>query len=245
MFNSFPQPKPDSGGWTSPLDWSAYQTVYDLTGATVSIPANTWQTFVNVTGKGFFKWCRVDGQAGSSNPSIRLTIDGVAYTFDTPNAGGDTQGNEVNFEIPFKNSLKIEGYNRHTSAVNFLCDYLYLFQQSTPSIGVTLLNQSQRKMAYLTGESTTLVDVVNVIGSGYLLGIHFLGYYGSTSGTVYGNIAIDGSNKMNRPLFQPATINFKQMNFPGPIRFDSRLIIQTRTTIAGAPYSCFAWYTLD
>lgn len=249
MFNSFPIPEPDVGGGQWVHDWSAYQTICDLTGTTVTVPASTWQTFVNVTGKGFFKWCRAsDTNSVSSNPNIRLTIDGQVYQFDGVVAGSNNQGNEINFEIPFKTSLKIEAFNSHaTNAVNMMCDYLYMLQQSNPNASkVTLLQQSQRKMAYLTGNSTTLVDLLNITGSGYLLSARFLGYYSTAASPIYGDIAIDGVQKMtNRYLSSINQSSIKQSEVVGPMRFNNSLRIKTRTDATGTPYICEAWYSLD
>lgn len=249
MFNSFPIPVPDSGGGlASPLDWSAYNTVYDLTGTDVSVPASSWNTFVNVTGKGFFKWCRISAGNGipTANPSIRITIDGIPYTFDTPNAGSNSQGNEVNFEIPFKSSLKIEGFNRDALSIFFKCDYLYLLQQINPNPSkIAILNQSQRKSAYLVTTATSLVDLLNITGSGYLLGVRFLGYYSSAGGSIFGDIIVDGISKMNnRELFANNNETFKQPEIIGPIRFNSALRVRTRVA-SGSSSTCFVWYTLD
>lgn len=143
--------------------------------------------------------------------------------------------------------MKIEGYNRHTASANFSCDYLYLLQNLTPNASnITLLTQSQRKMTYLTGTSITLVDLANVTGSGYLIGMRIMGYYASAIGEIYGDITIDGINKMSdRLLIQTGTVNYKVSEFVGPIRFASSLRIRTRTSAAGSPYVCEAWYSLD
>lgn len=250
MFNSFPQPKPDAAGGSPNLqDWSAYTPVYDLTGTAVAVPASTWQTFVNVTGRGFLKWCRMNSEvaAAVANPAIKITVDGVEYTFDSSLNGSYKQGNEVNFEIPFKKSLKIEGFNRSGSAANLICDYLYLLQQSTPNANnVTLLQQTQRKMATFYGNTTTLADVVNITGSGYLLGVRFLGVYVTGGAAIMGDIIIDGVQKMNnRYLYGIVGDPVKLTEIEGPIRFNSSLRIRTRTDIVAGNPLCFAWYSLD
>lgn len=249
MFNSFPQPIPDNAGggqWVH--DWSAYQTVYDLTGAQVSVPANTWKTFVNITGKGFFKWCRVSASDVSTpNPNIKITIDGQVYQFDGALSGAGFQGNEINFEIPFKTSLKIEAFNSTGSiAVNLICDYLYLLQQSNPNASkVTLLQQSQRKMAYVDGASLTLADILNIVGSGYLLEVKYFAYAAAAS-FIRGDISIDGAQKMtDRLMFRIGGSDYKQNEIVGPIRFNSSLRIKARTDSASSPYICFVWYSLD
>lgn len=247
---SFPQPKPDGGGGPNLLDWSAYQTVYDFTGTAQSVPATTWKTFVDITGKGFLKWCRVSASSNTGvNPDIRLTIDGQEYMFERSSAGAQLQGNEINFEIPFKNSLKIEAFNFDgSSAATLICDYLYLVQVSTPSERKnTLLLQSSRKMAYASGTATALTDVLNITGSGYLLGISFQGYYNTAQASIFGDLAIDGLQKItDRMVFLPSTsAQRKQSDFVGPIRFNTSLRIRSRIEAAGSTYVVFAWYCLD
>lgn len=237
-----------SGGGQWAHDWTAYQTLYDLTGTTVSVGASAWQTFLDITGKGVFKWVRMNtGTAGAVNPAIRLTIDGQAYSFDSPLAGSGNQGNEVNFEIPFKSSLKIEGFNRSAGAAALYCDYLYLLQQSSPNPSkITLLQQSQRKAAYYSAATTTLADVVNITGSGYLLGVRFLSFYNSANAIVNGDIIVDGVQKMtDRTLVGVGTPSNRLTEVVGPIRFNSSLRIRIRTDIAGATPICFVWYSLD
>jgi hypothetical protein len=184
------------------------------------------------------------------NPNIRITIDGQVYQFDGFNGGAnnDHQGNEINCEIPFKKSLTIEAYNSHTTQASFfICDYLYLLQQSSPNASkVTLLQQTNRKMVYVTGTSTTFVDLLNVTGSGYLLGIRFSGYYVSYTSVTRGDIAVDGVQKMtDRALFGVGGEGYKQSEIVGPIRFNTSLRIKARADFAGTTFTCFAWYSLD
>lgn len=247
MFNSFPIPKPDSGGSPNLQDWSAYTPVYDLIGGSVSVPASSWGTFVNVTGKGFLKWCNISTTLSlSANPAIRITVDGQAYTFDSSLTGNAYQGNEISQEIPFETSLKIEGFNRNTGAVLMLCDYLYLLRQSNPNAKkVTILEQTIRKMAYATGSDTSLIDLVNVTGSGYLLGARFENYYSSLTGYTHGDISIDGVQRMtDRQLLGIYNSADKKSEIFGPIRFNTSLRIKTKCT-AGTFYVSRAWYTLD
>lgn len=237
------------GGLPSPLDWSAYQPVYDYTGTTINVPANTWQTYVNVTGKGFLKWVR--GYKGTQltpmNPAIRITIDGVPYLFQQQASGAYNQGNELNHDIPFKQSLKIEVENASVSGLFLGCDYLYLLAQSTPNPSkVTLLQQSQRNMGYLNTANTTLTDVINVTGSGYLLKAVFQGYYSTAASYVNGDLAIDGAQKMtDRQLFGTGIEDNKLSEIMGPIRFNSSLRVRTRIQAAGSSAICFVWYSLD
>jgi hypothetical protein len=229
------------------LDWAAYTPVYDFEGADIAAPASAWTTALSISGKGFFRWCRMDtNDSTTPNPDIRLTIDGVPYSFATSTLGSSDQGNEVSHDILFNTSLKIEGYNRNTVARVIRCQYLYYTQTSTPNpSNNTLLSQSQRKMAYLSGNSTTAVDVLNIVGSGYLLGIRFLGYYGSMGAWIAGTLVVDGVTKMNgKQIVQTTTEGGKKSEYRGAIRFNSSLNVKVSTGTTGSNYVCEVWYTL-
>ena len=228
-------------------DWEAYIPMYDWSGTELIVPPNSWYTVVDVNGKGYFKWCRAT--SGSSFPRIRLTIDGAQYLFDVNGNNVNLRVNEVNMEIPFNTSLKIEVFNAHTSSATKILDYLYYIQINNPNPRTnTILEQSTRMNYNVSVVSTTLVDAVNITGSGYLHAIRFSGRK-SASGTltVYGDISIDGVPKMtDSAVFDDSVGGYaKRANFMGPIRFETSLRVRTRTNNANDNAFCFIEYSLD
>ena len=242
-----------ASGMENILDWSAYTPVYNFTGTATNVPASSWYTHLNITGEGVFKWCSAFvnnnyGGAHFTSPTIRITVDGVVYEFTGYQNTGSWVNNTVNVDIPFKQSLKIETYNTQTTTVVPAgLDYLYLLKNKSPNPGLrTVLSQSQRKMGHVGTSNTWGTDVVNVTGKGYLLGAFFTGFYSSGGGHTRGYITIDGSLKMNdRVLFGTSMGDYKQSNFFGPIRFESSLQIQVRTSLSASWAIGSAWYTLD
>lgn len=250
MFNSFPQPKPDTGGGLlSPLDWSAYETVYDWSGALASIPASSWGTFLNIAGEGYLSFFQAYAISNVLIPDVRVTIDGVSYVFSGYNGGDRSIGNILNHPIYFKNSLKIEVYNSIGTAP-FACDYTYLLKKSSanPSKN-TILQASARNMAYNMTSGTTDTAVANVSGSGYLLAIEVSGNQITaldTTAEILLSISIDTVAKMtSKSLFRPGGYGYKLHYFAGPVRFNSQLFIRHKVSNANAAAISRVWYTLD
>jgi len=227
-------------------DWSAYTPVYNISGTTVSVPQNSWFVIVNITGKGFFKWCRAyDTTNDGATPKIRLTIDGAQKVFDSI-AIPSGVGNEVKNEIPFLNSLKIEIFNSMATTASMVCDYLYFLQNTNPNPNInTILQQSVVKNAFLSTPASSLTDVLNLTGSGYLLSAKFFGRFSSTpGGDIFGDITIDGTNVMNNRLLWRIESNpYKLGEIVGPIRFNTSLRVRTRTSQSWA--WCLVEYSLD
>ncbi|MNO28120.1 hypothetical protein D3C76_180070 [compost metagenome] len=239
----------EGGGGSSLHDWSAYTTHQNWAGTSTAIPAASFATMLDVTGDGQLVFVRADtSSAGSArNPDIRMTVDGTAYTFEGVDAGANRQGNMLLEPIYFKSSLKIEVFNRSASAGSFWLDYTYLLKTGTPGESQTLLTSSARKMAYSEVFAATDSDVVNITGSGYLLGIDFSAYYNSGVANLLGTVILDGTTIMNgRILFSPYASSGKISTFKGPLRFDSNLIVRHRMSTNNVSTAVTrVWYTLD
>ncbi|MNP06212.1 hypothetical protein D3C76_981850 [compost metagenome] len=162
-------------------------------------------------------------------------------------SGFSSHGNTLLHQINFKTSLKIEAYNRSTvSSQPFFIDYTCLIKTGIPSENNTLLTSSSRKMSELVMTSTTLQNVVDISGSGYLLAVEYYGYYASGSGNVLGTISIDGVTGMSdRTLYNVGASTIKLSLFQGPLRFNSNLTVGVRISAAGPGANVRAWYTLD
>lgn len=121
-------------GLPSILDWSAYDTNYNWRGNTIATPPNSYNTFLNIVGEGFLMFARGDSTVTvASNPSVRITVDGVAYVFDGPHTvGSSSQGNILVHPIYYKTSLKIEVFNRNDSERALSCDYTYFSKKENP-----------------------------------------------------------------------------------------------------------------
>ncbi len=236
-----------SGGMPNTGDWSAYETLHNWSGTTTSIPASSWGTFVDITGEGVALFLSSDRQA-----NIRVTIDGgtpIIFTGATLNTLSATT-NTINQPIFFNSSIKVEVYNMITSTIPYFLDYTILKKIGEPDpLEQTILTQSQRLLANSSINSTTSQDVVNISGSGYLLGVLFTGYSSAAmDSNSIGSITIDGTPKMtNRSL-----INFynnggtKLHVFNGPIRFETSLTVSHKMSVnsAGASWTR-VWYTID
>ncbi|MCI1763652.1 hypothetical protein [Heyndrickxia oleronia] len=227
-------------------DWSAYETVHDWTGTLKSTNGKRWVTFLELYGEGYLTFCRgFSATTAASNPDIRVTIDGQEAVFEGI-LGNTYHGNILLQPLYFKNSVKIEIFNRHTTSLNFGCDYTVLKRIAEPVESVqTYLNTGSRKMTYAALNSTVLTDVLNISGSGYLVGLLVEGQY-SVSGDIRGKVTVDGQDIIpERILEYPSSTTYRQGFFNGPIRFNNSLQIQCRTSNAGTYYKCRAWYTLD
>jgi hypothetical protein len=234
------------------LDWSAYNPVYNFTGNGIGVTAGNDATFVSVTGRGVFKWCRGWANGAPFYPPIRIIIDGTPYVFNQTSLDSGQYlvvGNEAKFDIPFNESLIIQVINATGSTVTLYCDYLYLLEKSTPTNQVTLLTQSQRLMAHMGAQPATMTPVVSVAGSGYLLEARFeMGVSGVSPGpALAANIAIDNSVKMGGRTLLQFGAAVKHSNFWGPIRFNSNLLISAQlfAGTANGVAVCRVWYTLD
>lgn len=248
MFNSFPQPKPDaSGGLPSILDWSAYDTVYDWSGTTVSVPLTSWYTFVDVSGSGYLTFVQaIAALSTAAEPNVRVTIDGSPYVFNGFNTASTFIGNIIMHPIYFKSRLKIELYNKAGSSASLGCDYSYLLKQQTPTSNQSILLAGSRNEGYGQTTSLTLTDIVNISGSGYLLGALFSGWYSSAGGIVKGNVVVDSVTKMtSRNLFDVTAGTNKTHYFHGPIRFESSLQVQHLISTSGGFAQSRVFYTLD
>jgi len=211
-------------------DWGAYQTVYDWSGTTQNVPAGSWKTFVDVTGEGWLIFVRAFCQQ-TGDTTFRITVDSIQYVFNGVNSQARS-GNLLTQPIYFSQNLKIEVFNSESSAMNVGCDYTYLLKNGIPdSSKQTILLSGQRNMGYHSTNSTILVDVINITGSGYLLGIEVSGLGSGTGGTVNVDLKINDANIMtDRALFAPSTTAVKQHFFNGPIRFTNSLRVQHRVT---------------
>lgn len=239
------------GGGDAPWlhDWSAYSSQANWSDNAVSVAAGGWQTFVNISGSGWLTWVRGwSSTTAADNPDIRVTVDGVpiVFTGQTP-ATGHTLGNDVWHPIHFKASLKVEVRNRHTSAANLGCNWTYLLQTATPKVGTQrLISMGSRLMADGWANGTSFTDVINVTGSGWLLGVTFSARYSGSSLLMYGYVETDGSTRMqSRGLVNPGLNPFKMHTFSGPLRFNNNLRIQHRTDTAGVEAMTRVWYALD
>ena len=228
-------------------DWAAYTPVYNISGTTQNVPPQSWHTFVNITGTGFLKWCRAYHDSSyAMSPKVRITIDGTEKVFDVHLYFLRAVGNEVGVELPFFESLKIEVYNSDTLTTPLGCDYLYFLQNASPDPNVnSLMQQSVVTTTYLAQQSTSLIDVVNMSGSGYLLEVCFWGYYNTASGTIYGDIAIDGVTKMSDRRLWSIGGGYKLDKIVGPIRFGSSLRVRVRSDNLGTVPLCLVRYSLD
>lgn len=248
-FQGFLNPRPDKRGGITPsiADWSAYNTIYDWSGTAASIPASSYGTFLDIAGEGFLLFARGDTTTTAArNPNVRITVDGVPYVFDGIDAGAGSQGNALGSPIYYKNSLKIEVFNRTGASANLRCDYTYLSKVSYPSKDQTLLNATSRKMAYATNATTSDTDVVNITGSGYLLAIEFTGFHTSSGGNVSATVTVDSVIKMSdRSVHHLAIESPKQHAFTGPIRFETNLRVQHKLNGTGSTAIAKVFYVLD
>lgn len=234
-------------GSPNPLDWSAYDTVYDWSIATTSVPATSYGTFLDIAGEGYLVFARGDSTVVTSrNPDVRITVDGIVYVFAGIDAGAQSQGNALVSPIYYKTSLKIELFNRAAVSNTLRCDYTYLRKTKATSKTQTLLISSNRKMAYAITTSVTNTDVVNITGSGYLLAIEFSGFYTSAGGTTYGTVTVDSVIKMNdRSAFGSMGESPKTHNYIGPVRFATNCKVQHRLNVTGSTALTRVWYVLD
>lgn len=233
----------------SPLDWSAYTPVYNWSGSTVSVPASSWHTFVNVTGEGFLKFVQAFSRSGNSvDPDVKITVDGTTLTF-LGSLIGLTHGNLITQPIYFQKSLKIEVFNHNASAGETGCDYTILNKNTNPNINKqTLLLASSRNEAKNTTNSTSITDVINLTGSGYLLGFVTTGYAATSLGSndILVTLTMDAVTKMNdRALFNTGSATNKQHIFNGPIRFENSLRVQHHRAGTGGFSMTRVFYTLD
>lgn len=230
------------------LDWSAYDTIFDWSGLDSSVSLNSWGEFVNIAGEGYLVFVRgySTGLNELSNPDIRITVDGNSSIFQGM-AYYTRNGNLILQPIYFKNSLKIELYNRYSQTDFLALDYTYLLKKNKPTLSQTIIDGSNPLMTTGQTNTTSMSDVINLVGSGYLLGIEASSRYSSGGGQIYYSLNVDGVNVMNaRPnVTAPASYAYKQHIFMGPIRFNSNLVIQHRTTTSATYGITRAFYLLD
>ena len=240
---------PAGGPWLH--DWDAYETHYDWSGAEVSVGAESWHTFLDVAGEGWMGFARGNaGMVNSSNPDLRVTIDGVATIFNGM-VGSHRQGNEVIFPLVFKESLKIEVYNRLTFTASFALQYTYFLKkrESDASL-ITILDPTRtRSMAYDVTASSAPEDILNISGSGYLTHVVFTGRSTSTNSRIIrGTVIVDGNTAVdNLDMLQVNTLDsVKRVFLIGPIRFENSLQVQHSLNTYGLAFAISrAWYLLD
>ena len=239
--------RPSGNSIPNDFDWSSYSIDYDWTGTSQSVASNSYQEFYNYSGEGFLRFVRGGSSASgiASNPDLRITVDGVEYVF-LGDATDAKTGNCIYKNIYFKNSLKIEVFNRDGLTIDMECDYTILKKISNPKKIDTVLESSLRDMAANENNTTSDVDVVNISGSGYLLQLASRAYWISRNENVILTVIADGVNVMtNRTLGEPTGDKNKQELFLGPIRFETSLIVKHRIAASGSPALTKVWYTLD
>lgn len=241
-----------SGGvWQ--YDWSAYSTVKNWAPQTLVIAASSWGKFLDVAGTGvltFARACVTSASSTAEHPDVRVTVDGTARTFSGAAASGLLQGNLVLMPIPFKNSLKVEVFNRNTTtAYTFGLDYTYLLKQSAALTSRNaLLSAGTRAMVVGSANSSTLATLLSVTGAGYLLGVEQYAMWNTQAALGYMDISIDGVQVMTDRVVTSSGLSQgtqRQGLFVGPLRFNTSLLVRTRYNAAGSSFTTHAQYTLD
>jgi hypothetical protein len=241
-----------NGGGLWMHDWSGYASHYDWSGSTTSVPTNSWGTLLNVAdGPGFLTFARsfaAGGATSAENPNIRVTVDGVAYTFSgASGAPSALIGNMLLAPIPYKTTLKVEAFNRDTGSARSLgLDYTYLSKAGIASSArTTLLSAGTRSMGFGTTASATMTTVANITGAGWLIGLA-TDTYGTANSNTTMTIVVDGVTKMAaRTVGNPQASTYKQQPFVGPIRFNTSLQIQHASASSVNTVMTREWHLLD
>lgn len=236
------------GGGSNIRDWSAYDTIFNINphSRVNNVPANTWNTVINVTGEGVLNWVRFDISGGTG--SLKITADGVSFVVGTTSPTYGSPGQELKIDVPFNSSLIVE--TMATGIANHTCYYSYLLKKTgvTPSSDITLFSQASRLLVSKNNITTTFSDVLNLTGkSGYILRIKYGSYNTSASAKAgaTGYITIDGVNHEDGTWNQYTSYGFES-NYYGPFRFNSSVDIKVKTVLSsGTAAYCEILYTLD
>lgn len=216
-------------------------------------PVAAGATALNVTGSGWIflvtAWLN---STGSATSYVDITVDGillekVVVCKGVESSGGNNRAAGGTYAIPirFESSMVVT-----CSGLTYLCVIYGLDTGSGKLYGTKNIPDPYKlKPNYGTFnqnyQTTTYFDVLNISGSGYLLGMH--GAAGDDDGvTVWVNLFIDGVQIWNGlNLMNGDDAASRELHITTPIRFNSSLQIQTKSSGATAGATLNTKYTLD
>lgn len=188
----------------------------------------------------------------SATASINVEVDGVTYSRVINCKGVDrTEGNRAaggTYSIPirFESSMSVTvsdgpAYVAVIYGLDTGSTRLY-GQADVPNPYILKPTLGTFNQNYQT---TTYFDVLNISGSGYLLAMH--GAPGDDDGViVYVNLIIDGITVYSGLNLMNSNDNTSnELHITTPIRFNSSLLIQTRSSGPTAGATLNTRYTLD
>jgi hypothetical protein len=236
-----------SGGlWMN--DWSAFNSNYDWSGTTKSVPASSWGTFIDVAnGPGYLTFARGVGSSTFLDPDMRITVDGVPYVFSGVNTSTGPESNMLLHPIVYRSTLKVELYNRSTGAFSYGLDYTYMNKVSGPNANVaTLLTAGSLAMNQAASTATGLITVASVTGAGWLTDIIVDQTYVSAGSQGLLTLVVDGVTKINARQVVGATSGANKLgHFHGPVRFNSSLQVKISCSGSGSTTYGREWHLLD
>lgn len=222
------------------LDWSSYS--FETGNNSFSpIDGSQWENVFSREGEGYLTFFRYYSSIGHSQPLIKIKADGqetviTGSDFLSPNIPID-----VFFPIYFKQDIEI--YVKSDKSFRF--QYTVALKSGKP----TILQTYKDMQIYSAHSSTNLTggeNMVEILGSGYLLSLQVDGYSVSVSGTIqaYAKAIIDGVEVIS--LRDCPTISSISLNtWASPIRFENGLVINHYTTSTNCNTKTRVLYALD